>query len=237
MQQNQIKEIKMTNNTPHKRLVFLLFICTIVLFLSPNLHSYICANGSGDGFCDPDGGKEYSCNNVIINNYIEEGAGYFLNSYSNALYFLNRVELSNLKGIDCVEWSNILNSAAANIKNAKGTYSQLIKTAESTPYNQKIISKLKSFDYYYFMKENDLNDVIFNEVADFLKNGDIIGVYKWIYLRMSEIEDILFFIKIEMNFRGIPALANLWKLNGAYSRALLFGQYVAMVFDAISEEV
>ena len=96
---------------------------------------------------------------------------------------------------------------------------------------------MKSFDYYYFMKENDLNGIIFNEVADFLKNGDIIGVYKWIYLRISEIEDILFFIKIEMNFHGIAALTNLWKLNGAYSRALLFGQYVAMVFDAISEEV
>jgi hypothetical protein len=227
----------MRNNTSPKKREIFIFLCIMVLFLSPNLISRICSNGSGYGFCDPDCETESGCNNAIINYYIELGAGYFLNSYSNTLVFLNRIELENFKGIDYLELNQILNDAVRNIKTAKEVYSLLIRTAEITPYNKKIIFKLRTFDYSAFSKENGLNDVVFREVADFLKAGDIIGVYKWFHLNLNEIEAMLILMSNEVSSNRIPLSDNLWRVNEEYSRTLLFSQYVAMVFDAILQEV
>jgi len=54
-----------------------------------------------------------------------------------------------------------LNSALANIQSTIGTYEALIKQAESTPYNNSVISKLAAFDYAGYAKTYGLNTLTF----------------------------------------------------------------------------
>lgn len=228
------RRFNMTNNIQNKQLL----LCVCVLFtviVSPNLHSYICSNGSGDTFCESGCNIEAEPNNVLINRLIEEGGGYFLNSYSHTLCFMKEIELSNIDGFDFIELHQISGSAIENVRKALETYSQLIRTAEITPYNQKVISILKTFNYMYFMKANGLNSDIFKEVAFLLRKGDVIGVYRWFSSKLEAIEQNLALIRIELNSTNLPSLSILWKLNEEYSNTLLFGQYVAMVFDALKE--
>jgi hypothetical protein len=195
--------------------------------------SRILQNGSGKGYGD-DGGdsgsQERRSSISIINTYIIVGAGYYLNAHSDSLALLNRIELSEIIGIDYSECKNLVDRALNNIKNAKETYSLLIEVAEITPYNQLVISKLKSFDYDSYLNEHALNSLIFKDVEDYLKNGDIRGVHKRIYYDVIEIENLLISIKDEISLNKMPELSNLWKLNEKFSDTLIYGGYVARVF-------
>lgn len=223
----------------NKQLILKIFIGIIISMVFYTMgFSCILQNGSGKGYGDDDG--ESGCeggksNSAIINTYIIEGAGYYLNAHSDFLVLLNRVELSEIIGIDYSECKNLVNSALNNIKNAKETYYLLIEVAEVTPYNQLVISKLKSFDYNFYLNEHALNSVIFKDVEDYLKNGDIRGVHKRIYSDVIEIEKLLISIKDEISLDKMPELSNLWKLNENFSETLIYGEYVARVFYALQK--
>jgi hypothetical protein len=200
--------------------------------------SCILQNGSGKGYGDGDdysSGDKIKSSSSIITNYIIVGAGYYLDAHSYFITFLNRVELSELRGINYNEWNQLVNSALSNIKNAKDTFSLLIEVAESTPYNQTVISKLMTFDYDYYLNEHKLNSVIFNYVENYLKQGDIRGVHKRIYSDVIEIENLLTSIKGELSLFKMPELSNLWKINEKFSETLIFGQYVARIFYALQK--
>ncbi|MDQ1351393.1 MAG: hypothetical protein QG657_1695, partial [Acidobacteriota bacterium] len=132
-------------------------LITFILFTG-NIYGLIACNGSGDGYQPPKTGIAVGGNS--IETYIEMGGGYFLKSHSDILIFLNKVEMSGINGCDYNEWQGILKSALDNMRNAKKIYELLIKTAEATPYNQEVISRLAKFDYASFAQANNLNEVI-----------------------------------------------------------------------------
>ncbi len=208
------------------------FVIVVTCFLmTGTIYALIYGNGSGDGYQPPK--ALISVGNNSIDIYIEIGGGYFLKSHSAILFFLNKVEMSNINGSDYNEWQGILKSALDNMRNAKETYELLIKTAEATPYNQEVISRLEKFDYASFAQANDLNEVIFKEVEQRLRDGDITGCYKSAYAGMCAIEKLLISVQDEVSINKMPGLRVLWKLNGLYAETLMAGQYVAMVFNEI----
>jgi hypothetical protein len=198
------------------------FVIVVTCFLmTGSVYPYILQNGSGKGYEPPKTlGAEVGNS---IETYIEIGGGYFLKSHSDLLLFLNKVEMSGINGSDYNEWQGILKSALGNMRNAKETYDLLIKTAEATPYNQEVISRLAKFDYASFAQVNNLNEIIFNEVEQRLASGDITGCYKNAYADMCTIEKLLVLALNEVSLSK-------WKLNGLCADTLIFGQYVAMVF-------
>lgn len=223
----------------HKSASKVLVSLALCILLTGNLFPYIFGNGSGKGFCDPgvdpecdDGSNRigYISTNSAINTYVEQGAGYFLNANSSFLSLLNGVELSNLNGIDYNETAQLLAKAIMNIQNAKVTYEQLIQVAEVTPYNLNFISKLKSFDYQGFMTLNNLNSVIFIELSEILKNGDIIGFYRRIHSKIVIVENSLLSIDIDSPLTQEPGLKLLWEANEIFQATLIFGQYGSRVF-------
>lgn len=205
--------------------IFLIMVCF-------DAFSFIYDNGAGSGYGGEEDGKSgYSGN--TIENYIIEGAGYFLAGYSDVLRLLNRIELSGSIGTDFAELNTILESALVNVKNSRNTYTNLIHAAENTPYNESVIAKLIRFDYKSFQKSNELNSDVFQSVGAYLGNGNITGIFRQNCSDMKYLEGVLLSLKEKISLYEMPTVNILWELNQEYASALLFGQYVAQVFQAI----
>ena len=216
--------------TPLVGMLILLMIPTVVM-------PRIFANGSGGGYDDGDGtsgnvaGIQSQFN--TIETYVIRGAGFYLKAYSDILELLNRVEESDLKGMDFNEVQQISDRALMNMYNAIYTYYYLIRRAEMTPYNEAVIKKLTAFDYDGFVEKRGLNSVVFKMVEEYLQAGDITGMYKRIYLELTAIVQTLHYVRDELYLGKLPDLSNLWRLNEQCFQTLLFGQYMARVFYAL----
>ncbi len=162
---------------------------------------------------------------------IIEVAGYFLASHADMQTFLNKLELSEVNGVNYPEIQAILNSGITNMENASATFKNLIQLAKETPYDQVVIDKLTKFDYQGFMKKNNLLGDIFIKVQGFLAKGDVTGTY--IKLKASKDAMIaqLYLIKAAVDSNLFPDTNLLYRVNQAYSETMLFGQYVAEVFN------
>ena len=191
-----------------------------------NVLSRFILNGTSDGFEDAE--------QTVIEGYIIEGAGYFLKSQSDTLLLLNKIELSDLDGVDFTELQKLANDALMNMVNAKAKYVLLTQTANTAPYKQTIIDQLKSFDYCTFKQEKDLNSVIFEKVEAYLVLGDIRGIYQKILIDTETIIDKLTSIKSIVDTGRLPATSDLWRLNQNYSETLFLGQYAAEIFFEIT---
>jgi hypothetical protein len=208
-----------------------LLVLFILALVSPKLESMIKINSSDDGFDNP---PEVSSNSSI-GTYIIEGGAYFLDSHSNFLQFLKKIELAGLAGADFRELQWIINRAIYGMKAAKQKYALLKAEADHTPYNLLVIEKLMSFDYEGFQASFGLIPGIFKDVEGYLKNGDIRGVYNRTLSETEEIVGMLSKVKEAVDGGRLPMVSDLWRLNQKYGEALYFGQYVSEVFARIQD--
>lgn len=203
----------------------------IFLFFNFNLLPYVCLNGGEEGYNGDDG--ESFVYGGSIKYYIIKGGGYYLGGYSDILKFLERIELSDLNGLDFAQLNQIVDSALDNMNNAHYYYLLLIMKAEVTPYNMTFIDKLKAFDYHGFESAHHLNGAVFDRVEGYLKKGDITGTFKACRTDIVEIITVLERIKGYTSNNRMPVLQDIWLLNELCSESLLFGQYAARVFAEI----
>ncbi|MDQ1353665.1 MAG: hypothetical protein QG657_3971, partial [Acidobacteriota bacterium] len=134
----------------NKSLILKVFLVVFVLCVfQMNGFSRFMLNGSPESFAVQ--------TQPLIEGYVMEGAGYFLKSQSDTLLLLNKIELSDLNGVDYAELQQLVESALANMVNAKAKYSSLTQTADTAPYEQTVINLLKTFDYYSFQQTYGLN--------------------------------------------------------------------------------
>ena len=222
-----------------KQLIFKAVVFIMVIFLmNTEAFPVVLLNGGAGGYEDPGGGESNfgsTKENYTIESYIEEGGGYFLNAFSNIIIISNRIEMSNINGIDYEELKNIVDRAIENVINAKVVYSLLINKARYTPYDNEFISKLRSFNYQDLMTEYSLNSEIFKEVEGYLKNRDITGTFIRIYNSFIKIEGLLLSIKYEVSLNRMPTIAKIWEVNEDASKTLIFGQYIARFFYALQK--
>lgn len=158
------------------------------------------------------------------------GAGYFLRSYSGFLLFLQKVEMSELNGVNYPELQAVLNSAIDNMENAANTFDKLVQLAKEKPYNPVVIDKLRSFDYRGYMKDKGLNRVVFKKVKGFLVKGDVTGAYMKLKADMEDITRQMYTIKDAVDANIFPDISQLWRINQAIANNMSFGQHMAEVF-------
>ena len=221
-----------------KTLILTVLVGAMILFVTPaNVFSRWMQNGAGGGYAEGDGTSGVQSGYLgigdTIESYVIKGAGYYLDAYSDILSFLNRMELSDMQGIDYNESRQLLDRALNNMINALKTYERLIKKAEVTPYKEAVISKLMDFDYNGFMQERGLNSVIFGKVEDYLKRGDITGMLRQMYTEFAVIAGLLSSVRDELYLEKLPEMSKVWRLNERCSQTLLFGQYGSRVFYAV----
>jgi hypothetical protein len=119
------------------------------------------------------------------------------------------------------------------MQQARDTYKILKETAEITPYNPVVIEALKKFDYDRYGVINWLNKEIFAQVKSYLIDGRVTGIYGKLHTDMNTMIYLLKLIKKYVDLNLFPPVKVVRKLNQTYSSALLFGQYVAGVFESV----
>ncbi len=169
-----------------------------------------------------------------LDNYVIDGAGYFLEAYSNTLLLMKKIEWSNKEGLKVDELNLLVDRALKNMESAREAYGNLTRAADSIPYNQSIIEKMKRFDYDAFQKENSLNPEVFSEVKVYLANVQIRKLYYYFSSNIEEITGLLKQVKGQFDTGNFTPIKEIWKLNGLFSESLLFGQYVSQVLYSVS---
>ncbi|MCP5107334.1 MAG: hypothetical protein GY950_28365 [bacterium] len=211
----------------NKQFILKIILCiSVLLLVNINALSYVIAN-RGECTFEDCGEKSISIKSSII-----YGAGYILKSNSEMMLFLNKVELSELNGINYNEIGNIINSAIENMEMAKEYYIYLKQTADSRAYNPAMIELLVSFDYAAFQKEKGMNATVFQDVQKYLSKGDVRGVFSRLLTDTGDILEKLYMVKEYIDAENFPELPTLWRVNQDYSEIILFGQYSAEIFYA-----
>jgi len=212
----------------------ILLVITALTIFSTNSFALWWCNNSGSSYNSSDDGLSSPSSLVAgIDQYIVEGAGYFLDSYSYMLQFMRKVELSANQEMNYQELSQLLDAALGNMRQSRDTYKLLKETAETTPYNPVVIEALKNFDYDRHCEINGLNKEIFTGVKSYLIDGRVTGIYGKLLADMDAMLYLLKLIKQNTDNNLFPPVKVVRKLNQTYSTALLFGQYVAGVFESL----
>lgn len=219
----------------NKQLILKIIIGIIILSFANTSYSRLAHNWSDcayEGECD--GGELTSLINtpmsISMHTYIVEGAGYFLDSHSSMQAFFNRVEMSDVNGVDYNELREILYKAIEDMEKAKEAYYNLKIKADNTPYKMSMIEILMQFDFEEFQLENGLLPSIFEKVEYYLSKGDVRGLYATILSSNEEILYKLYEIKEVVDADQFPEITKLWRINQKYAEFQLFGQYTSEVF-------
>jgi len=207
-------------------------VMTALMVFNINSFSYWYANGSENAY-NNGSGDGLTVSTSPIAQYIAEGGGYLLDSYSCTLQFMTKVELAGQRGLNYAELSQLLDAAIINMEQARYSYKLLKETAEDTPYNPAVIEALKDFNYDLYRETNGLNKEIFTGVKSYLSSGNVTGIYGKLLADMGTMVNLLQTVKKSIDKNLFPPVGTVRQLNHAYSTSLLFGQYVAGIFEAL----
>ncbi|MDQ1349941.1 MAG: hypothetical protein QG657_242, partial [Acidobacteriota bacterium] len=189
----------------HKQFIVRVLIVTIALSLVyTNLYSRILGNKGGCPYesetCEivPVGGDFAGAAGTVtssINTLIIEGAGSFLNSQAAALLFLNKIEMSEVTGLNYNDLRESLYRAIENMEMARNSYMNLTELAIATPYKLAVIKRLITFDYEGYQTRNGLNGDTFRKVEQYLGKGDVNGLFTEMLLGTKNLLDMLYALK------------------------------------------
>ncbi len=219
----------------------------LLLVAQFSLLGFVDNNGLDGGFCTQS--LLSNCSNVIpthgpsiaasdpekaMEEIIEESGGWFLRSYTFFLMILDKVEMSNIEGLDFEVFAKYTSQAIECLNRSNTLNGLLIDIAEATPYHEGVQEKLKTLDYQAFREKYNLTEVVFKNVAGYLSQGDIRGLLLNKYNQRTRMVDMLYTIQSYVEAKQMPPLADLWDLYQEYSHSLLAGQITARIFYSIT---
>lgn len=206
----------------------------LVLLLSTvfSLNARVVLNDSPVGFAPPQTESQLS-----LSEYIEEGANNFFTSYQGYISFLQKIEQADPSNFDFLQLGAFLKDSIIAIELTKASYSNLITQSENLEYAPAVISELKILDYDTFETEHLLVHSIFKETQAYLTKGDIKGIYNYMAGSVLSIGASLEKVKLSVDSGIFPDMNLVRKINQDYMTTLLFGQYVAEIFQQIKERL
>ncbi len=211
-------------------MIFKTAVSLLAFFIfSLSVYSKIIANISEEAY------RESEKNLVRVD--VVEAAAFYLKSQSDVLLLSNKIELADIYAADYPGLRDIVNSAISNMESANAKYAELGQITENSSYNLTTTDNLKNFDYASFREANKGNSTAAGKACDFLKNGDVTGVYSQLLSDTRLILDRLTIIRSALEKDTMPLTSELWKLNRSYAETLLFGQYVAEIFYQVTGKV
>jgi len=219
-------------NTFKKHPGTILLLAIIMLFLfDVSIYGYAFGNGAGNVY-EPQ--ASYSQETLSIGAYIIQGASSFFETEVNIKGIMQMVELQNSPEFDYIVLNDLLNRAISNLDRALTVYDSLISLANVTPYNNSVIDSLKTFDYDSFKDQLGLNATIYDMVKEFLRKGNVTGMFCYIRTQFSILKENLLQIKASTSVQILPELEEFWTLNESCSSLSTFGSYGARIFYAIN---
>ena len=219
---------KFTNQEKKMKTIKIIIITMVFVSLSLNIYGFFVSNQSCRAFpnqCDEGDGA--STQTLILGQLIPIAGGYFLQSNSDYQLVLKRIELSESSLIDSIDQTIQSMSTTNNL------YFEIWITSLSLKYDPIIIEKLYKFDYTGYQIENNLNPVIFQQVVNLLKQGNIKELYKKHFEDSSKILEKLKNIQTNLESGKKVGISDYWRLNQLFLEFALFGQYCSEVFIKI----
>lgn len=206
------------------RILFLVIIASVSMI--SNLEALIFLNGVGGGGGDGELGYR-----VQVAPLSMEAATLFLQSNADTYLLLGEVEKYYNSYFDFSTALTYSVSAAQKIQQAETLYLNILRIIKKGGVQPAVIAKLADFDYVGFADANDLNKEIMLEVAFYLINGDVAGLVGKNIDNLQNIRRLYF--KINQGLRQFtrPQIKCFWALLNQYSKATLFGNYAALVFN------
>ena len=153
----------------------------------------------------------------------------FLQSNGDYQGLLNIVELSTQKGISIEILTAAIDEAIVNMELAHGLYAEIYDLSLKSEFNPVILEKLKAFNYKDYQSKNQLNPLIFNQVALLLKAGKIPDIYLTFYRNSGDVLAQLKEARQSLSSTPTVQLSQYWRINRGYMNLAMFGQYVSEV--------
>ncbi len=215
-----------------KQIFIIFIILTVLMTFTGQVYGIFYGNDSDDAYDtnSPEGARLMGPG---MNQLIIEGAGFFLKSQANLLAFLQKVEMSELNGVDYDAFRQTLDITIDRMESAAATYDELIAAAKETPYNWYVIAQLRWFPYNWYQRRHGLHGFAFSRVKEFLRAGDVTGAYIKMRSDMESILVRLYAVKEDLDAGNFPDIPQLWRINQAYAETMLFGMYMAEVFQSL----
>jgi hypothetical protein len=200
-----------------------LVIGLMVIGLFAGLNAFIVLNGIPP--CD---------GMVALGGLTVDAASNFLQSNANVLLFLNEVEISESNGFNPVRALELVGSAIEKLERARADYAEMVVMSDGPggpPCDKMMVNgRLGTFDYAGLVAKEGLNKEIMSLAASYLVKGDIAGVYRKVLSDVDVILADLYTMRDTLKKEAQPSLASCWTLLHRYSDAILFGNYVTLVF-------
>lgn len=206
----------------------------VFLLMVTDGYGFFSYNRSCEAFpeqCEQEGGLGLAA--PTLGQLIIEAAGGFIKSNSDYQLILREIELSGSYGANFVVLQELIDNAIENMSMANSIYWQIWHTSKNLDYDPVVLEKLRQFDYLSYQVENNLDPVIFDKAANYLKTGDVRGSYKQAFIASGEILQYLETIKTKIEKNKLPGIKTCWRLNQLFLETELFGQYVSEVFFAL----
>jgi hypothetical protein len=218
----------------------ILTVLTVAFFLAVGLHGFsmYVGNYSEEGFKEDNpvvstDSKSGITSSISLRYLIIKSAAYFLKGRSNIDLLASRLEAADIEAVSFYELQKIVSDALYNMRTARYYYEALRIKAANTPYNQTVTEQLADFDYDTFCKGTIVNGDMFSQVRGYLEGGDVRGTYARLYVYTDSIIGMLETVQNEVNKWDFPETAMMWRLNQECAHMLLFGQYIAQIFQQL----
>jgi len=170
---------------------------------------------------------------MIICNSITESASQLLQSASEAFLFMNEVEIAEQSGLNIGAALQRIDLAAAKVEQALKIFYEIIAVGSESSYKLSRISRLRTFNYEQYARDNSLNLEAMNRVGDYLKKGDVLGFYRYHADNLETLLDILNQIRKDLLAGRLSEKKVLWSLLQQYNTIMMTGNYASLVFYQI----
>ena len=213
------------------------FFVTLVLLISLKslCFGWVTVNGSEDAFIPPNNGLDSpGSSSKTMRQLVADAASHFFNGNSHIQIFLSRVELLD-EDEKLSSLESILNDAAYDMSKALENYKELVEMAKITHYNECVIQLLKSYDYDGFQKENKILPSVFQDVKDYLIQGDVIGVYRKTYDDTDSICKTIDDLRSSLDLQLCLTIDKIRNLYHMIMKSALFGHYISLVFAQLNQ--
>ncbi len=200
-----------------KRVVIGLFLAAVLTYL----HAFMRIDS-----IPPDlGGRDGSIDHRVI-----QATSVFLQSNADAFLLFSEVEAGAQTGFDFRRGVALSDAAIAKLKRSREQFARVLAAAVAAEYDDAVLKRLRRFDYRGFAKSRNLIVPVMEKVGENLSHGDISGVLR---KNLNHVDAII------MGMRRIrrlmvretrPSMESIWRLLKDYSYAILYCNYVTLVF-------
>ena len=203
-------------------------LCFVFAVCCTQIYPRIWCNTTDGGFSDDAVLAGFSMKTHIV-----EAAAHFLNAYGHTMLLLNKIELSELYGLNFTEAQLLTNTAIDEMNVAIAEFSALRELADRTPYNDNVLDMVAVYDFSQFEARKKANTSILNSLKELLLERKLREYYAQLHSKLYEIVGHLNLLKSHLDGNMYPDFEAIHNLNQVLAETMISGEYAAEIFHEV----